>query len=454
VKHLLFVPMILSSVGVTYFFVGYRSHSDVTAFDFGLKPDATSVLTTDFGFHPSWHPERSKRFPSTKERIKILMSNWYQPPCVSDQKNELFEFKYLGYDSLTPELELVSLMSEEEGSSNGIISAKMELQDRPTFLHPLTLKPPNCVVPECQLGLTLLNYVHNQCNENIIKWKGMLKPIVIFYCHDASTIINNDRFDVEYPIIASRRPISHDKKSISKATKKIDCHNYMSRPYLATISDAKRYMPIVYDVYDIQKQMDLVLQYDRSWRTKVNMVVWRGNLSGHMIQTASASFDEKCTSNVRCQLVRKFANSMTIDAGVSNQIQELQLENDYLSLIKGPMTIEEELQYKAILVIDGDDFETRLAWALYSGSVVLMPKPTVTTYIMEELLKPWVHYIPVKEDLHDLEKRLEWIGRNDQLSKKIAERGTLYMHDLMSVDDEVKTTILERYFSFFIGSGV
>jgi protein glucosyltransferase len=38
-------------------------------------------------------------------------------------------------------------------------------------------------------------------------------------------------------------------------------------------------------------------------------------------------------------------------------------------------------------------------------------------------LKPWVHYIPVAEDLGDIEELLEFVKSHDQLAQDIAQRG-------------------------------
>ena len=52
----------------------------------------------------------------------------------------------------------------------------------------------------------------------------------------------------------------------------------------------------------------------------------------------------------------------------------------------------------AIFARDG----TTLDWLSFE-SVVLMPKPTCTSWAMEELLEPWVHYIPLRDDLSGIE---------------------------------------------------
>ena len=112
--------------------------------------------------------------------------------------------------------------------------------------------------------------------------------------------------------------------------------------------------------------------------------------------------------------------------------------------------------YKALISIEGNDVSTSLKWMLFSRSVVLMPQPTKTSYAMEELLKPWVHFIPINSNLTNLEERVQWIKHNDKEAQKIAERGTIFMHDLLfhgssSVDNKlIESKIIERYKSFFV----
>ena len=50
---------------------------------------------------------------------------------------------------------------------------------------------------------------------------------------------------------------------------------------------------------------------------------------------------------------------------------------------------------------------------------------------MEELLEPWVHYIPVEEDFSDLEDILAWARANDEKCKMISRRATLWVYDLL-----------------------
>jgi Glycosyl transferase family 90 len=56
---------------------------------------------------------------------------------------------------------------------------------------------------------------------------------------------------------------------------------------------------------------------------------------------------------------------------------------------------------------------------------------TYTSWAMEELLEPWVHYVPLNEDLSDVEEKMQWVLDNDESAKEIAHRGKLWMSDLI-----------------------
>jgi len=114
------------------------------------------------------------------------------------------------------------------------------------------------------------------------------------------------------------------------------------------------------------------------------------------------------------------------------------------------------LSFKAIIMLEGNDVASGLKWALLSQSVVLMPPPKVTSWALEELLEPWVHYIPLSPDASDLEEKMAWVIDNDDIAQTISERGTLWMEDLCfhpdANDDDrwIQEEMVRRYRSHFV----
>ena len=87
---------------------------------------------------------------------------------------------------------------------------------------------------------------------------------------------------------------------------------------------------------------------------------------------------------------------------------------------------------------EGNDVASGLKWMLQSESVVLMPPPTRTSWAIEELLQPWVHYIPMYPNGSNAEEMVRWAIDNEKDAKRIAERATLFMYDLVYHPDADK----------------
>ena len=112
--------------------------------------------------------------------------------------------------------------------------------------------------------------------------------------------------------------------------------------------------------------------------------------------------------------------------------------------------------HKVIISFEGNDVASGLKWSLLSQSVVLMPMPTRTSWAMEELLEPWVHYIPMNDDGSNAEEMVQWVIDNDQKAKLIAQRATLFIYDLLyhpdaeSENREVNEEIVRRYQAWWL----
>ena len=111
-------------------------------------------------------------------------------------------------------------------------------------------------------------------------------------------------------------------------------------------------------------------------------------------------------------------------------------ENKYL--FKGNLSINDMLKYKYLICIEGNDVSTGLKWMLASNSVVLMPKPTIESWLMEGLLEPYKHYIPLKDDFSDLDEILNWCKSNDDKCKKISENAKNWMKQFMNKAEELQ----------------
>ena len=175
--------------------------------------------------------------------------------------------------------------------------------------------------------------------------------------------------------------------------------------------------------------LDDVTNFDIPFDKKNNKIIWRGTTTG----------------NKRVKFVEKYQNHQNedIDIKFSNLCQNV-IDNNYILSI---LSIKEQLQSKFLISIEGNDVATNLKWVLYSNSVVIMPAPTVCSWLMEDKLISGTHYIEIKSDYSDLEEKYEWCLNNLEECKKVAEAGKKYIDLFLNQENEKKITnkIIEIY---------
>jgi Glycosyl transferase family 90 len=193
---------------------------------------------------------------------------------------------------------------------------------------------------------------------------------------------------------------------------------------------------------------------DTIWENKTAMATWRGAFTGtahHKTSDTNMTELEHCQENRRCRFVLNHAKSKLIDAGIDNTLGFISDTVNGVIITKERLSMAAIQGRKAIISFEGNDVASGLKWSLLSQSVVLMPRPTRTSWAMEELLEPWVHYIPMADDGSDAEEMVRWMIDNDEKAKQIAERSTLFMYDLLYHPDaerenrEVSEEIVRRY---------
>ena len=78
-------------------------------------------------------------------------------------------------------------------------------------------------------------------------------------------------------------------------------------------------------------------------------------------------------------------------------------------------------RYKYVVSVDGVSAAWRVTRLLGSGSTLLMQESPYFEHFYA-LLKPWVHYVPIRFDLQDLEQKIRWAKAHDAQAKQIAQQ--------------------------------
>lgn len=157
------------------------------------------------------------------------------------------------------------------------------------------------------------------------------------------------------------------------------------------------------------------------WEKKNNKAVFRGSATGCGI---SSKDNQRLKAT---ELSIKYPEYL--NAGVTSFNRKLKKKlNNPLEIIDlkikkaSFMTLEEKAEYKYILNLDGHVSAFRLGHEFSLGSVLLIPKSKYYLWF-SHLLEPYVHYVPIKEDLSDLIEQIKWCISNDTECKKIASNG-------------------------------
>lgn len=173
----------------------------------------------------------------------------------------------------------------------------------------------------------------------------------------------------------------------------------------------------------------------KSWREKKNMTIFRGDLGAR--------------KQNRDVFMEKFANgqSSMVNAASTNLIEA------HPEWHAQKMTIEEHLDYKFIMSLEGNDVASNLKWVMSSNSIAVTPKHTVETWFMEGTLIPNYHYIEVKDDFSDLEERLTYYINHPDEAEAIIQHAHEYVNQFRDEKREklISLLVLKRYFEITNG---
>ena len=168
--------------------------------------------------------------------------------------------------------------------------------------------------------------------------------------------------------------------------------------------------------------------FNTPWKDRKPTAVFRGSSTG-----AGVTLD----TNMRLKLAslnenQDFENDIPLlDAGITKwQLRPRKLkDNDYLQTIdvenlgiplKSFLTPYQQSEYKYIINIDGHVSAFRLSLEMSMGCCILLVDSKYDLWF-KSMIKPMIHYIPVKKDLSDLIEKIKWCRENDKKAEDIAK---------------------------------
>lgn len=104
----------------------------------------------------------------------------------------------------------------------------------------------------------------------------------------------------------------------------------------------------------------------------------------------------------------------------------------------GWITDYEMIGYKYILDIDGNASTwDATAWKLNSGSVIFKVDGPWTQWFYSEYL-PYTHYIPIKDDMSDLQEKYRWCEEHPEECEKIVENSKQLFQKIFRMSNVIK----------------
>jgi Glycosyl transferase family 90 len=378
--------------------------------------------------------DRKLRFPSVEERVKVYMSYWYAPPCG---ESNVIRYTYNQrevislHDQTAHSVRLYYSHHQDDNDDQIEIDSEIS-RDNVFLLHNEKLKSCASDITDS----TMKNYCSDTANTLLVamdklQWYQTLppKPVLLQY-GDADSYSKYAR-------------LPH----IMKYRKSIDARTLTSVTEQSCWEGVREHAPAgiiwLLDAYYHYGKLGEVPRQDVPWDHKLPRAVFRGALTGKYGGIIDDT--DRCLYMPRCRLVYTHNNSSLVNAKLTSTFGRVPDTLNGVALLGDKFSLRDHLQYKAIIILEGNDVGSGLKWALYSNSVVMMPPPTLTSFAMEELLQPWVHYIPISPDVSDVKEKVQWMVDNDEQAQYIARRGQLWIWDLMMHEDALKENLAANY---------
>ncbi len=164
----------------------------------------------------------------------------------------------------------------------------------------------------------------------------------------------------------------------------------------------------------------------KAFNDKKDTLVWRGNVLENQVS--------------RQIFLHQHFNNPKFDAGHVNDYDQNQYKVAKLS-------IEEQLNYKFILSLEGNDVATNLKWIMSSNSLCMMPKPRYETWFMEGTLKAGKHYVEIKDDFSDLDEKVQYYTKHPDEALLIIKQANAYCQQFKNKKQElfISLMVVKKY---------
>lgn len=213
-------------------------------------------------------------------------------------------------------------------------------------------------------------------------------------------------------------------------------HCYSEYCPILSMTTTRHYSDIPMPTWDDCKRISTTITTAPiEWNDKKSVAVFRGTSTG---------MGTNCRNNMRLKVLKLGKdNPDLLDVGITKwNTRPRKTSKDKVYSIISPKIIEmyplkeflsyeEQSRYKYIINIPGHTTSFRLSTLLGLKSVVLHV-PHKYYMWFEPMLKPYIHYVPVRSDLQDLVKQVKWCIKNDDICKNIVNNANAFYNKYLS----------------------
>lgn len=160
------------------------------------------------------------------------------------------------------------------------------------------------------------------------------------------------------------------------------------------------------------------------WEERKEKAFWRGAPSDKVYTETNYATRPRCRL---CLLAQE--KGEVVDAGFFKDVETQPHLLSSLGLVLGRASVEEHLGFKYLPVLDGYMCTyPGFPWRLLSGSLTLKQESDEVQYFYSAL-EPFVHYVPIKNDMSDLVEKIAWAKEHDAECRKIAENARAFARE-------------------------
>lgn len=184
-----------------------------------------------------------------------------------------------------------------------------------------------------------------------------------------------------------------------------------------------------------------------AWSDRKPVALWRGSTTG-AVPAEEWLTEESVHMLPRYRLCEIGARSRSVmDFGFTNVVQAANPDEEQAirgiiadrGLSRGWATPEDYMSHKFFVQIDGNGNSWELLKKLRLGCCMLLVDSDWQLW-HNQFIQPWMHYVPVANDLSDLEEKVAWCVENDTKARSIAEQGRAYAISL-NYEDDIKASL-------------